>query len=379
MNKILEKVTEMLKPHPVYLVGGAVRDYLMGDEPKDYDFCTPLEPDEIEKIVQANGRRAYLTGKRFGTIGFKVEIDEKFHMVEVTTFRAEEYATKNRKPKVKYVKSITEDLSRRDFTINAMAIRLTKGHLRIIDPFCGQEDLEHRLIRAVGNPKQRFKEDPLRILRAVRFAARLNFEIEELTYKKMQKMAIHILDISKERWMMELDKILQSENVERGLMDLWKSNLFKFMIPELELQSNYDQNSAYHPWNLDVHTIKVVEAVRKETDDLNLLWAALLHDIAKPFVRTDKIVLEKTMISSESKRVKSNYIGHQTLGAEMVDRIATNFKWSNERREEVISLVKNHLEDNCPLRKYDNEGKSENGNRGNIKKFKKKKSDYNGM
>lgn len=361
MNKILEKVTEMLKPHPVYLVGGAVRDYLMGDEPKDYDFCTPLEPDEIEKIVKANGRRAYLTGKRFGTIGFKVEIDGKFHMVEVTTFRAEEYATKNRKPKVKYVKSITEDLSRRDFTINAMAIRLTKGHLRIIDPFCGQEDLEHRFIRAVGNPKQRFKEDPLRILRAVRFASRFNFEIEEATYKKMQKMAIHILDISKERWMMELDAILQSENVERGLMDLWKSNLFKFMIPELELQSSYDQNSAYHPWNLDVHTIKVVEAVRKGTDDLNMLWAGLLHDIAKPFVRTDK---EMDLGPGEYKMpirqrpIKSNYIGHQTLGAEMVDRIATNFKWSNERREEVTSLVRNHLKEDCPLRKYDNEGKS---------------------
>ena len=363
MKKILEKVTEMLKPHPVYLVGGAVRDYLMGDEPKDYDFCTPAEPDEIEKIIKNQGRRVYLTGKRFGTIGFKVEVDGKFHMVEVTTFRAEEYETKNRKPKVVYVKSINEDLSRRDFTINAMAIRLTKGHLRIIDPFNGGEDLERRLIRAVGNPKQRFKEDPLRILRAVRFASRFNFEIEENTYKKMQKMAPHILDISKERWMMELDKILQSENVGRGLMDLWQSNLFKFMIPELELQSNYDQNSQYHPWKLDVHTLKVVEAVREDTDDLNMLWAALLHDIAKPFVRTDKELkpypgILKSLGPTMMYETKSNYIRHETLGAEMADRIATHLKWSKERRTAVVSLIKNHLKDDCPLRKYDNMGKN---------------------
>ncbi len=361
MQKILEQVTEMMKPYQVYLCGGAVRDYILGNEPKDYDFCTSIEPDKIEKLIKISGKRAYLTGKRFGTIGCKVKVDKKYHMIEITTFRKEEYEEGNRKPSVEYVKNLHQDLSRRDFTINSMAIRLIRGHLKIIDPFCGQEDLKNKIIRAVGHPKQRFKEDPLRLLRAIRFACMFGFKIEEKTYKKIQRMAIYILNISKERWMMELDKILQSENVERGLRDLFESNLFKFMIPELDLQRNYDQNSQYHNLTLDVHTIKVVKAIRKDTDDLNMLWAGLLHDIAKPFTRTDKIISEEAVVGVDKINgvgTKSNYIGHEILGAEMVDRIATNFKWSNERRKAVGSLVKNHLKDDCPLRKYDNLGKS---------------------
>jgi len=358
IKELLEQVTEMMKPHPVYLVGGAVRDYIMGNEPKDYDFCTHVEPDEIEKLVKVSGKRAYLTGKRFGTIGCKVNVDGKYHMIEITTFRTERYEEGNRKPKVEYIKNLHQDLSRRDFTINSMAIRLIKGYLRVIDPFKGQEDLKNKIIRSVGHPKQRFKEDPLRLLRAIRFACRFGFKIEEKTYNKIQKMAIHILDISKERWVMELDKILQSKNVEEGLINLWESNLFKFMIPELDLQSNYDQNSKYHDLNLDVHTIKVVKEIRNDTDDLNMLWAGLLHDIAKPFVRTDKTILIGKGEKISERITKSNYIGHEILGAEIVSRIATYLKWSNERTEVVVSLVKNHLKDDCSLRKYDNLGKS---------------------
>lgn len=346
IKKLLKEVNGIMKPNLVYAVGGCVRDYLMGNEPKDYDFCTIAEPDEIEKLVKKSGRRAYLTGKRFGTIGCKIEIDKKYYMVEITTFRTEEYDTGNRKPKVKYVKNIHQDLSRRDFTINSMAIKLVKNGLKVIDFFGGKEDLEKGIIRAVGHPKQRFKEDPLRMLRTIRFSCRFGFKIEEKTYKKMQGMAIHILDISKERWMMELDKILQSKNVGDGLRDLWNSNLFKFMIPELELQSGYDQNSHYHNLLLDVHTIKVVEAIRKDTDDLNMLWAGLLHDIAKPFVRTKHI------------KGYSNYIGHELLGAEMVDKYAKYLNWSKERHKVVRDLVINHLKDESPLRKYDNTGKS---------------------
>lgn len=353
IKKLLTKVTEILAPYPVYAVGGCVRDYLLEQTPKDYDFCTPAEPDDIERLVKRSGRRAYLTGKKFGTIGFKVELDGEYHMIEVTTFRAETYNPKNRKPEVEYVKDIHQDLSRRDFTINAIAIRLTKGHLRIIDPFNGAEDLENKILKAVGHPKQRFKEDPLRILRAIRFAVRFDLEIEEATWKKMCKMSIHILDISKERWMMETDKILQMKEVGRGIGLLWECNLFKYMIPELDLQVDYNQNSQYHDFNLDTHTTLVVEAVRKDTDDLNLLWAALLHDIAKPFVRTDKDVLIDDGILK-----KSNYIGHEILGAEMVERIALHLKWSKERREKVVEIVRNHLNENSPLRKYDNMSKN---------------------
>lgn len=344
IKELLEKVEIIMKPHPVYAVGGCVRDYLLGIEPKDYDFCTPATPDEIEACIKSKSIRAYGIGKKFGTIGCKVD----GQMVEITTFRSEEYQPGNRKPAVKFVKSIHQDLSRRDFTINAMAIRLTKGNIRIIDPFCGQEDLDNKIIKAVGTPKARFKEDPLRILRAIRFAGRFDFTITGETYNKMQKMAVHILDISKERWMMELDKILMCENINKNLFYLWDGNLFKYMIPELDLQKDYEQNSRYHNFTLMTHTIKVVCATPK---DLNLRWAALLHDIAKPFVRTDKAKL------GECHKIKSNYINHEILGAEMVDRIATHLKWSNERREAVVKLVRTHLNDDCPLREYDNAGK----------------------
>ncbi len=215
----------------------------------------------------------------------------------------------------------------------------------LIDLFGGREDLKNKIIKAVGNPKTRFREDSLRILRAVRFSARFNFEIEEKTLEKIKKMSVHILDISKERWVQELDKILSCKNVGIGLKRLWEVGLFKYIIPEMQLQKDYKQNSQYHNYNLDEHTIKVVEAIRKDTDDLNLLWAGLLHDIAKPFLRT------------ENKKGYSNYIKHEILGADMVKRISTHLRFSNERTETIIELVSHHLEDDCILRKYDNEGK----------------------
>lgn len=353
-KELFDKILEIFTDEPIYLVGGAVRDMLLGKEPHDYDFCTRDEPEMIEAKIRQAGKRAYLTGKKFGTIGFKID----GQMIEVTTFRSEEYEPGNRKPEVKWENNIVADLSRRDFTINAMALRLDK--LRLIDPFGGKADLGNKIIRAVGFPKLRFKEDPLRILRAVRFATRFDYEIEEKTYEKMQHMAINILDISKERWMQELDKILQSENVSRGLWLLFRSGLFQYMIPELNLQIGYNQNSQYHSFNLDEHTVNVVSAVRKETDDLNLLWAALLHDIAKPFVRTDKSISYPNGTTYSKIILKSNYVGHEILGAEMVKRIAQHLKWSNERTEKVVDLVRHHLEDDCPLRKYDNEGKNDN-------------------
>lgn len=340
MKELLMKVTEMMKPNPVYLVGGCVRDYVLGIKPKDYDFCTPANPDEIERLVKASGKRAYCVGKRFGTIGCKVD----GLMIEITTFRTEKYKEGNRKPDVEYVKDITEDLSRRDFTINAMAIKLVKGNIKIIDPFGGQADLKNAIIRTVGNAKLRFKDDPLRILRAIRFASRFNFEIEKDTYKRIQHMAVDILNISKERWVQELDKILLTEDVHRGLYLLWDSNLFKYMIPELSLQFKYEQNSKYHKYLLHQHTMIVVSICPK---DIILRWAALLHDIAKPFTRT------------ENPKGYSNYINHELLGAKMANTIGRNLMWNNERRIKVVQLIKEHLEENSTLKAYDNMGKKE--------------------
>lgn len=334
----LEKVQEVMGDNLVYAVGGCVRDHIMGLVPKDYDFCTPVEPEEIERLIKAAGKKAYLTGKRFGTLAFTIEGE----MIEVTTFRAEKYEPGNRKPVVEYVKTIEEDLSRRDFTINAIAARLVKGNIKLIDPYNGREDISEGIIKCVGNSKTRFKEDPLRILRGIRFATRFAFWIEDKTSDRICKMKPMLLTISKERIVSELDKILIDDNVMIGLRFLFQYGTFKFIIPELDLQNFYKQNSKYHDFTLDQHTVMVVDSCPK---DLNLRWAALLHDVAKPFVRT------------ENKNGYSNYIDHESLGADMALRISLHLKFSKERREFIVETISDHLKDGNVLREYDNMNK----------------------
>lgn len=325
---MIDKVSEVVSP--VYLVGGAVRDLYMGLTPKDYDFATPLTPDEVEAAVRAAGKRPYLVGKRFGTVGFKVDGE----MVEVTTFRGEKYVEGSRKPEVEYLTDINQDLARRDFTINAMA-RSNSG--KFIDPFDGEDDIVEKLIRAVGTPAHRFKEDPLRMLRACRFAAQFGFFIDEDTFKSMTKLSHRILFVSKERWCMELDKLLMSDYPVMGLSYLWDSGLMKFMIPELQIQSGYDQRSRFHNLPLSEHTLAVVDKVPK---DINLRWAALLHDVGKPFAKTDK-------------GDRCIYVKHDMIGAEIVNHIAHYLKWSNDRTKTVHDLVLNHLLEESPLKEAD--------------------------
>lgn len=314
---------------PVYQVGGATRDELLGRPASDHDFATPLSPDEVEAKIKAAGKRAYGIGRRFGTIGMK--LDGQF--VEITTFRAETYQEGSRKPAVEFVSDITADLSRRDFTINAIA----KRGGRYIDPFGGRLDLLERVIKGVGNPKDRYKEDPLRMLRAGRFAAQLGFTVEANTEAQAGKMAHRILMVSRERWVLELDKLLMTEKPSIGLNFLARTRLLNFMIPELALQVGYDQNNPHHALTLWDHTLAVVDGTPAE---MNLRWAALLHDIGKPFVRTEK-------------PDRSNYIKHDLLGAEMVSRIALHLKWSNDRHETVKHIVLNHMQETSPLRPYD--------------------------
>ncbi len=323
---------------PIYLVGGAVRDIVIGITPKDFDFCSELTTEMVKEQLKGK-HRTYLIGERHGTVGFKVDED----MIEITTFRTESYTTGNRQPNVEFVTSITEDLSRRDFTINAMAIRCDT--YKLIDPFNGSGDINDKILRTVGDSKLRFKEDPLRILRAIRIASKYDLFIEITTANRILKMANKLLEISKERWVEELDKILILDDykVENGLHFLWLYEVFKYIIPELQLQYKYDQNSKYHDFQLHQHTINVVKATPAKLD---LRWAALLHDIAKPFVRT------------ENKNGNSNYINHEILGADMVEKLARHLKFSNSRREYIVDIVKNHLNDDCELREYDNKGKT---------------------
>lgn len=331
-KEICNEVVKIISP--LYLVGGAVRDMMLGKESVDLDFTTPLSPDEIETAIRNAKRHPYLIGKRFGTVGVKIN----GMLVEITTFRTEKYEEGNRKPKVEFVKDINEDLSRRDFRINAMCLRCD-DNFRMIDPFGGRLDLLEKSIKCVGIPKERFKEDPLRILRAARFASQLEFTVDDFLTNTATKMSHHILDISKERWVMEMDKLLMTDHPEIGLEFLAKTRLLNFMFPELVLQVGYDQNNPFHSLTLWEHTKKTVSLTPKE---INLRWAGLCHDLGKPFVQGFK-----------DNPPRSNYLKHDLVGAEIVEKYASYLKWSNERREKVKELVLNHLLTSSPIYEAD--------------------------
>jgi tRNA nucleotidyltransferase (CCA-adding enzyme) len=346
-NQIITQVNDIIQA-PIYLVGGSVRDHLLGLEPKDYDFTTALLPDEVEARIVASGFKAYTLGKKFGTIGMKLKLDDgRYEYVEITTYRGEEYdqltkstLARSRKPTVNFITDIAQDLSRRDFTINALAMD-SNGNIK--DYFGGRDDLTNKILRCVGVPKQRFKEDPLRILRAIRFATKYNLEIEPKTWEYVCKMKFELLRVSKERWVIELDKILGFENVKVGLNLLMESGILGVIIPELALQKDYDQNTPWHDFTLWEHTCRVVENC--PSDNLDLRWSALLHDIAKPFTRT------------ENPKGHSNYLNHDILGAEMSLKVSDYLKFSKARREFIFETILNHLKPECVLKVFDDAGK----------------------
>lgn len=339
MKCSIDEVTQELNRilgNKYYFVGGMVRDILLGRPINDIDCCTPHNPDEVEELIKAAEKKCYNVGKRFGTLGVTVNGEK----IEITTFRSEKYKPNCRKPDVEFVDDITADLSRRDFTINAIAVRPGKGY---IDPTGGRLDLIKKTIRCVGKPKDRFKEDPLRLLRAARFASQLGFEINQGTFEYMCKMSPHILTVSKERWMLELEKILLTDKPSVGLDILAQTRLLNFMFPELSLQVGYDQDSQYHSLDLWNHTLTVVDLL---PNDANLRLAGLLHDIGKPFTRT-----------KHKKKDYSNYIDHQNLGAEIVLKYAKYLNWSKNRTDGVYELVLNHMKDASPLKRADDQAK----------------------
>lgn len=313
-EEIIKQVEAII--NPVYLVGGSVRDLILGKEPKDYDFTTPLSPDEVEIKVKAAGRRAYTVGKKFGTIGFKVaDKSNRYQYIEVTTFRRERYEVGNRKPQVEFVSDLKEDLSRRDFTINAIALD-TNGEY--FDPFGGRLDILAEKIKAVGSAKDRFKEDPLRMLRAVRFATVLNFDIDPNMIGVMRKMSPTILNISRERWVQELDKILSARRADLGLEILADTNLLKYMLPEIWIQTtDYD-----HIWKT---TLGEVISADNTSDDG---WAALLKTLGMPYAET------------EDKDRSLTWRNHNLIAEELAKGICLRLKLSNDRTSKILDYVK---------------------------------------
>lgn len=299
-----------------YVVGGAVRDSLMGAVPSDTDIATSARPQQVKALFG----HTIDTGIKHGT----VTVIENKTGYEVTTFRCESDYRDSRRPEhVAYITDIHTDLKRRDFTINAMAYRPGE---ELIDDFGGTEDLKNGIIRTVGVPEERFKEDALRMLRAVRFAACLNFEIEPETYKAIKKCSVLIKNISAERILGEMNKILLSDYPGKIRL-LYDTGLLRYIISDLCVCFETEQNNKYHIYNVGDHIIKAVE---NTPNDLILRWAALLHDIGKP--------------ESKSKDANGIYhfYGHHRESVKMADSILHRLRMDNDSIHDILILIENH-------------------------------------
>lgn len=311
------------KGHEALFAGGCVRDQLLDLHPKDYDVATSASPDEVEKCF----KRTIAVGKSFGVV--RVRLND--HEVEVATFRTEGPYLDGRRPSSVRFATAQEDALRRDFTINGLFY--DPIHRKILDYVKGQKDLRRGIIRAIGDPSHRFREDHLRLLRCVRFSAQLGFKIEAATWKALVKMAPKIRQVSAERIRDELSKILQAPHAASGLRLLSRSGLMRVLLPEIESMHHVPQPRAYHPeGDVFVHTLKVVNNLKKPS--MNLAWAALLHDIGKP------PTFEKALVR---KRIRIRFPEHARVGAEMADIMLKRLRFSNPDREAIVSMVANHM------------------------------------
>ncbi|GGT25152.1 MULTISPECIES: CCA tRNA nucleotidyltransferase [Streptomyces] len=309
------------------LVGGSVRDALLGRLGNDLDFTTDARPEAVLKIVRPWADSVWEVGIAFGTVG----VQKDGYQIEITTYRSEAYDRTSRKPEVSYGDSIEEDLVRRDFTVNAMAVALPQKDF--IDPYGGREDLAERVLRTPGTPEESFSDDPLRMLRAARFAAQLDFDVAPDVVTAMTEMAGRIEIVSAERVREELNKLLLSANPRKGLAQLVDTGLAQQVLPELPaLRLESDE----HHRHKDVyeHSLTVLEqAIDLEEDgpDLVLRLAALLHDIGKP----------RTRRFEKDGRVSFHH--HEVVGAKMVKKRMAALKYSNEMVKDVSKLVELHL------------------------------------
>lgn len=348
MNKAKLLQTEIEKifgDDPVNLVGGSVRDIILGKEPKDWDYCTPLEPDTIEQRIRDAGRKPYLTGKRFGTIGFKLpytetvqkqvglekpgdwgqvwwEGVEKFVYVEVTTYRTEIYDGNSRKPTVDFTRDLMLDLSRRDFTMNSIVLAKDGDYF---DPHGGRLDILAKKIKAVGKGKDRILEDPLRMLRAARFAARLGFEVDPNLIGVMKQYSNAILRVSKERWIQEMDKLLESEHVEAGIEVLMRTDLMKYILPEVWLA--FQDPICYEN--------TIAELKKMNQNDEFLLddkWGMLTYYIGFPY--TKKVSGDKITFPS-----------NREIRTELNAGISARLKFSNDRAKALSGVPVTEIRD----------------------------------
>lgn len=302
--------------YEAYAVGGCVRDSILGKEPEDWDITTSAKPMEVKKIF----KRTIDTGIVHGTVTVMLEKDG----YEVTTYRIDGEYEDNRRPKtVEFTSNLVEDLKRRDFTINAMAYNTEVG---LVDIFDGYKDIKEERIRCVGEPSDRFDEDALRILRALRFSAQLGFDIDKDTLEAVQKKAANLKNISAERIRVELNKLLLSDHPEK-LMDAYEVGITKVVLPEFDAMMNTEQYNYHHIYNVGAHSMKALEWVDK---NLVLRWTMLLHDVEKPSCKV------------KDEEGCDHFYGHPEKGADTAKQILRRLKFDNETTDTVVRLVKWH-------------------------------------
>ncbi|MFH1423440.1 MAG: HD domain-containing protein [Candidatus Nealsonbacteria bacterium] len=310
-----------------FVVGGCVRDLLSGGNPKDWDVATSAKPEEIQKVFPKNFYENKFLTVTVQTGSKSLETKE----VEITTYRSESKYTDKRHPdEVRFAKNIQEDLSRRDFTVNALALELLKSDFnKTIDPFNGRQDLSDKIIRAVGIAQDRFAEDALRMMRAIRFATTLDFTIEEKTAVAIKKNALLLKAISKERVRDELAKIIMADKAAEGIEMLRELGLLKHIMPELEEGFQVTQNK-HHIYECYEHALFSLKYAAKKDFNFHVRMAALLHDIGKPK-------------SKKGEGSDATFYNHEVIGARMAAQILNRLRFSQKDAEKITKLVRFHL------------------------------------
>ena len=316
------------KGFQAYVVGGCVRDLLSKRKPADWDVTTDAAPEQIASIFPDN-----FSDNKFGTVTVIAKSDDPtLRDIEVTPFRTEQNYTDRRHPdEVKWAKTIEEDLSRRDFTVNALALDETDGEVSMIDLFDGQKDLKAKILRTVGKAEERFNEDALRMLRAIRFSVTLgkDWEIEAKTKKAISDNDYLLKEISQERIKEELSKMIASDEAAQGIEILRETGLLKYIIPELLEGYKVGQNK-HHVYDIYEHSIRCLDFAAKKKFNFHVRMAALLHDIGKP--RTKR-----------GDGIDSTFYGHDIVGARIAKQVLGRLKFPNKDAEKITLLVRYHL------------------------------------
>jgi poly(A) polymerase len=322
--------------HQAYFVGGCVRDLELGREPADYDVCTDARPERVQELFP----RSVAVGAKFGVIlvvergaqGREQDAEQLPTQVEVATFRSDGGYSDGRHPdQVIYSKTPQEDVLRRDFTINGLLMDPATGE--VLDYVAGRADLRAGIVRAIGDPWRRFAEDKLRMLRAVRFAARFGFQIEPETMAAVQGLAPQIIQVSFERIRDELTKLLTEGAARRGFELLDETGLLAVVLPDIARMKGVEQPPQFHPeGDVWIHTLTLLEKLPFSCAP-TLAWGVLLHDVGKP----------PTFSPATGPGTRIRFNGHEEIGARMAESICRNLRFSNEETEQVESLVANHM------------------------------------